>query len=242
MVKVVLFDLGNTLIYFDASWSEALPRAMLALVDELRARGYDLERHTFAAEIYQRIQAYYQQRDDQQIEYTTEYVLNNYLVDLGFADNPAHVLQPALEAMYAVTQSHWKTEDDAHATLQQLQESGYRLGMISNAGDARDVHRLVDNAGLRPYFEQILISAEVGLRKPHPRIFEQALEFFAVSPAQAVMVGDTLEADILGANNLGMRSIWITRRVSPADNHRNSILPGATVAALGEIPPLLASW
>lgn len=244
MIRVVLFDLGNTLIYFDASWLEVIPRATLALSDTLRQHGLNLPREEFAARFQQRMFEYYQQRETEFIEYTTQRLLGDLLAENGLNDPPPTLLRRALNEFYATTQAHWRVEPDAHPTLRQLREQGYRLGLISNASDALDVHTLVNNAGLRPYFEQILISAEVGIRKPHPRIFQMALDFFHAAPAEAVMVGDTLGADILGANQIGMRSIWITRRADTPDNrnHLDTIQPTAAVNTLSEIPALLAGW
>ena len=244
MVKLVLFDLGSTLIYFDAEWPEVLAQAIDMMVNRLSQAGYPLDTTSFAADFHQRIREYYRQRDAEFIEYTTEYVLRSLLVSYGFRHTPTERLRPALDALYAVTQAYWKVEQDAHPTLAQLKSTGYRLGMISNAGDAADVQTLIDTASLRPYFDQILISAAIGIRKPHPRIFELALDFFQVRPSESVMVGDTLGADILGANHIGMRSIWITRRAGTPDNrdHLDTIQPTAAVSTLSEIPALLASW
>ncbi len=244
MIRVVLFDLGSTLIYFDAAWLEVIPRATLALSDTLRRHGLNLPREEFANRFQQRMYEYYQQRESEFIEYTTQRILQDLLAEIGMGGISPHLLRRALDEFYGTTQAHWRVEDDAHPTLSRLLEEGYRLGLISNASDALDVHQLVDKAALRNYFEQILISAEVGIRKPHPRIFQLALDFFHVQPAEAVMVGDTLGADILGANQIGIRSIWITRRADTPDNrdHLDTIQPSATVSTLQEIPPLLAGW
>jgi 2-haloalkanoic acid dehalogenase type II len=244
MIRVVLFDLGSTLIYFDASWLEVIPRATLALCDTLRRHGLNLPREEFANRFQQRMFEYYQQRESEFIEYTTQRILQDLLAECGLGSISPQLLRRALDDFYATTQAHWQVEEDTHPTLTSLLEKGYRLGLISNASDALDVHTLVDKAALRNYFEQILISAEVGIRKPHPRIFQLALDFFGVKPAEAVMVGDTLGADILGANQIGMRSIWITRRANTPDNrdHLDTIQPTAAVNTLSEIPALLAGW
>jgi 2-haloalkanoic acid dehalogenase type II len=143
--------------------------------------------------------------------------------------------------MYAVTQKFWKPEPDAHATLEQLRQEGYRLGLISNASDDADVQALVDNAGLRDYFEVILTSAAQGIRKPNPQIFWTALDSLDVLPAQAAMVGDTLGADILGAQNAGIFSIWVTRRAATPANlaHADTIIPDARIDSLSSLPDLL---
>jgi putative hydrolase of the HAD superfamily len=146
--------------------------------------------------------------------------------------------------MYAVTQSCWKVELDTHSTLTTLQETGYRLGIISNAGDDWDVQVLIDNAGIRTFFEYINTSAAAGIRKPHPKIFQMAFDAMKISPNRAVMVGDTLGADILGAKNMGMHNVWITRRASKSANlaHQDTILPDRTITNLPELPILLENW
>jgi putative hydrolase of the HAD superfamily len=158
--------------------------------------------------------------------------------------------------MYAITQQNWYLEDDAIPTLEMLRERGYRLGMISNTSDDKNVQQLVDRWKLRPYFEIIITSAGCGIRKPDERIFRLALDHFDVPPEATAMVGDTLEADILGANQIGIRSIWITRRVEGPDfearplreriDHSTayrseSLRPDATISRLNEIPSLLAA-
>ncbi|HEX2980545.1 MAG TPA: HAD family hydrolase [Anaerolineaceae bacterium] len=242
--SVVLFDLGSTLIYFDAVWSEMFPRANADLINALHAAGIMVKADAFASAFNQGLDNYRQERDNEFIEHSTLYVLRKLLEEHGYPNVPEEILRNPLKAMYAVSQAAWRIEDDTHATLRALRQQGYRLGLISNAADDADIQTLVDNHGLRPYFEIILSSAAVGWRKPHPRIFALALEHFGVKPQQAVMVGDTLGADILGANNLGMGSVWITRRADVAANHahEDTIQPDAVIHTLSELPGLLAHW
>jgi putative hydrolase of the HAD superfamily len=132
-------------------------------------------------------------------------------------------------------------EEDAISTLDALKGLGLRLGLVSNAGDAHDVDTLVDQHHLRSYFEQVIISALVGVRKPNPHIFKLALDHFKVAPDNTVMVGDTLGADILGARNARIASVWITRRAHRSDNraHEDTIQPDAVINRLSELPALL---
>ena len=147
-----------------------------------------------------------------------------------------------LEGIAQELEQRWKLEEDAISTLDALKDQGMRLGLVSNAGDAQDVHTLIDRHHLRPYFEQVIVSALAGVRKPNPRIFKLALDKFNVGPENAVMVGDTLGADILGAKNAGIASVWIMRRAYRSDNraHEDTIRPDAVIARLSELPPLLA--
>jgi putative hydrolase of the HAD superfamily len=171
------------------------------------------------------------------IEKTTLSALKDILSMKGFPDVPEPTLRAALDALYAVTQKNWHLEKDTIPTLEILQKRGFRLGMISNTSDEDNVQQLLDRWRLRPYFEHIITSAGCGIRKPDERIFRLALDQFNLLPGQAVMVGDSPEADILGAHRLGIYSIWITRRVENPDP--GPIPPDAVVQNLSEITSLI---
>jgi HAD superfamily hydrolase (TIGR01662 family) len=237
----LIFDVGSTLIYFDAEWTETVPQQDAALAKALQGAGLVLDRDTFLPRFRTKLQEYYTERETEFIEYTTAYILRTVLAEHGYPVVPDGIIPNALAAMYAVTQAYWKPEPEAHSVLESLQRQGYRLGLISNAGDDADVQTLLNQSGLRSYFEVILTSAAQGIRKPNPQIFWTALEKLGVKPSEAAMIGDTLGADILGAKNAGMYSIWTTRRAdTPANRaHADTILPDASIAHLGELDPLL---
>jgi putative hydrolase of the HAD superfamily len=186
---------------------------------------------------------YFRYRDAELVEHTTRFILENLLRETGFQDVPDETMRGALADMYAVTQEHWLPEPDALPTLNQLSKLGYQMALVSNAADDENTQTLVDKLGAKNYFSAILSSAAIGIRKPDPRIFQMALEQMNASPNQAVMVGDTLGADILGAKNVGIYSIWITRRADTAANktHVKTIIPDTSIFALSELPDLLES-
>lgn len=239
--KGIFFDLGNTLLHFHGAWPEVMRQADQALLQHLQGEGFTLDSATFLAEFRTRLNAYYAQREAEFIEHTTAHVLKTLLADLGYPDVALETLRPALRALYAASQAHWLLEDDTLSTLQALQSAGYNLGIISNAGDDEDVQTLVDKAEMRQYFDLVLSSAACGVRKPNPRIFELALEHMGLQANETAMVGDTLGADILGAKNAGLYSIWLTRRAdTPANrDHQDTILPDAQISALSELLHLL---
>lgn len=243
-LEAVLFDLGNTLIYFDAQdhLDEVLHQADQALFLKLRAHGYAIQ-SDFQESFRRRMDLYYQEREVEFIEYTTRYVLRNLLEEQGYLVNEASLID-SLHAYHQVTQSHWKLEGDTFQTLQHLVDKNIRLGLVSNAGDDADVQNLVDQAGIRSYFDVILSSAREGIRKPNPHIFWRALSALEAQPEQAAMVGDTLGADILGAQNAGLLAIWITRRADTPQNkaHRETIIPDATIHKLLELPDLIEQF
>jgi len=88
-----------------------------------------------------------------------------------------------------------------------------RLGLCSNFSHAETAHRILAETGLAPHLASVAISESVGIRKPGREIFEAVLRGLAVAPGEALHVGDSLRADVAGAAALGIRTVWITRRV-----------------------------
>jgi 2-haloalkanoic acid dehalogenase type II len=240
-IRGVLFDLGGTLIHFDGPWNEVMAAANQELVNHLQEQGLNLDKTRFLNEFEERLEEYYEQREAEFIEYTTANVLRDLLKDFGFSNVSSELLGPALKRLYAVSQSHWKREDDTIDTLDSLRDRGYQLALISNASDDVDVQTLVDNAEIRLFFDTVMSSAKAGIRKPNPLIFHMVLDQIDIRPEEAVMVGDTLGADILGARNAGIFSIWITRRAdTPANrDHADTIKPDAEISRLAQLPSLL---
>lgn len=240
-IKAVVFDLGHTLLYFDGAWPEVMRQADEQLLNHLQTSGLELDRDAFLSRFRGQLNEYFVQRESEFIEHTTAYILRQVLGQFGYEDLDDADLVPALEALYAVSQAHWLLEDDAIPTLEALQNAGYPMGLISNASDDADVQTLVNKAQLRPFLDFVLSSAACGFRKPNPRIFELGLSNWEYAPSQVAMVGDTLGADILGARNAGLYSIWLTRHAdTPANrDHAETIQPDSRLKRLADLPALL---
>ena len=95
-----------------------------------------------------------------------------------------------------------------HATLRALREIGLRLGLVSN-GNARAQQRKIGALGIAPYFDAMIISGAVGLRKPDPRIFRLGLRAVDAEAAECWFVGDHPLNDILGARAAGLVAVWV---------------------------------
>ena len=239
--KLILFDLGSTLVYFQGNWDRVITEAIEHLGQTVISLGYPVNHDELCAQYSTALRKYYIERDIDNIEYTTTALLNQVLNDQFQVNLSTDELELALDAFYNHTGSHWKIDSEAIPTLEHLKQSGYHLGLISNASYARDVYNQLSSTGLISFFELILISAEVGLRKPHPAIFEKALEHFNVMPSQAMMVGDTLNADIIGSRRVGIQNVWVARWASaPSTHYRDDmIVPDYTIQRLSQIPFLL---
>lgn len=82
----------------------------------------------------------------------------------------------------------------------------YKLHIITN-GFAQVQTKKLKNANILEYFDVVVNSEMAGVKKPNPKIFKMALEMAKVAPEQALMIGDNLEADILGAKDLGFHTL-----------------------------------
>jgi putative hydrolase of the HAD superfamily len=238
-LRAVLFDLGGTLMYERATWDAINARADEALTNYLRAEGLELNLSTFPREFRKRLRKYFQQREKDLLETTYSFVLRDVLRDKGYGDIPESMLRTALDKLFAITQTNWTLEEDTLPTLQKLEEDGYRMGLISNAGDDQDVQQLARRFGIAQYFDFILTSAACSYRKPHKRIFELALSNWYFLPAEAVMVGDNLDADVRGAQSVGLFAVWLSRRAGERTEDQLSIQPDASLSSLSELPAFL---
>ena len=213
------------------------------LIADLRGRGLNLPEN-FGSRYEALVDQFYTRGQQDWIEYTAEYTLQPALTEVGYPDQPPDLIKNALASAFAEGEKLWVPFGDAYQTLDVLKARGYKLGIISNARDAANVDRLIDQARLRPWFDPIVISANVGVRKPNPRIFKVVLDAWHLKPDEVVMVGDMLGADILGAHNADLRGIWATMQAERGANdaHSDTIVPDAVIQSLSELPGLLESW
>ena len=246
MIHGVIFDLGSTLLYteVDGQWDKIIPRMNADLLGSLQEQGYRLHGETFLRRFADNFAAMDRQRQADWLEGTTAKVLAQTLAELG-APAPSEATEAqAVRAYYAYSESLWRPMAGLHDVLARLMAIGYKLAIISNASDTGNVDRLIDAHRLRAYFDPIIISSAVGIRKPAPKIFEMVLEPWELPANECVMVGDTLDADILGAQLTGLHNVWITAQADRPSNRarRSEITPEAEITALAELPPLLAAW
>jgi HAD superfamily hydrolase (TIGR01549 family) len=239
-ISVILFDLGSTLLYSRDPWQPIFQAAEIELMRILTIAGMPVDHRPLKSGKEGFLTAYYADRGDGAIEKTALTFLKEILLINGYPHFSDQVLRDALDAMYHVTQQNWYLETDAVHVLNYLTSKTYRLGMVSNTSDDQNAQQLIDKFHLRSYFEKIITSAACGIRKPDPRIFQLALDHFQAPPAQVMMVGDTLDADILGANQAGLYSVWITRRAEHRENGLLPIQPHAVIACLSDLPGLLS--
>ena len=125
--------------------------------------------------------------------------------------------------------------------LKAIKEDRYKVALIAN-GDSYSCRNIVKTTGLQDYFDAIIISEEAGIEKPGQEIFKIALAKLGVKAENAVMVGNRIDADIIGANRIGMKSIWFkwNNRYEDKISNREE-RPDFIIRELPELPQLLSS-
>jgi FMN phosphatase YigB (HAD superfamily) len=98
-----------------------------------------------------------------------------------------------------------------HRPLVEWARTRYRLAVISNFDHAPTARRLLEKSGIVGCFEQVVISAEEGVRKPHPEIFARTLSRMGLAPQEALFIGDSLAIDVTGAKGAGIDVAWVNR-------------------------------
>lgn len=116
-------------------------------------------------------------------------------------------------AYYRTWVSHLKLFPEVPEVLAALR-GRFRLGLISNGPSDLQRYKL-KLFDLEREFDPIVISGEVGIAKPDPKIFRHALELAKVSPSEALYVGDSPTYDIVGAKSVGMKMAWVNRNGLP---------------------------
>jgi HAD superfamily hydrolase (TIGR01549 family) len=204
MLRAVLFDWGDTLMQFDfdPELVEAGHRAGIA------ALGRDGEPDTDGMTAHFRehyLPLFWVPGTLEEIEYPG--LVRELLGHFGL-DVTDEELGRFLEAEHAAWEPSRRLGATTHALLEALRSRGLKLGLVSNAFDPGWLlHRDLERMGIAKRIDFAVFSSELGKRKPHPEIFERALEALGVAADDTMFVGDRLFEDVRGSNEVGMTSV-----------------------------------
>lgn len=138
-----------------------------------------------------------------------------------------------LDALLAAL--HFEPYPEVPAVLRALRTAGHRLVVVSNWDVS--LHEMLCRSGLDALVDAVISSAEAGVAKPEPAIFQRALELAGAAGAtDAVHVGDSVEHDVAGARAAGLRPVLLARRRPPMQAPSGV----AVIASLAELPALAA--
>ena len=139
-----------------------------------------------------------------------------------------------IELMRSKIATYTSWADGAESLLRCLQARKHPMAVVTNGSKSQ--RDKIEALGASRYFEAVLVSGEVGIAKPDPRIFRQALSRLNAAPDRSVFVGDSMEHDIAGARNAGMMTVYI--RKGKAEN-ADDALCDLVVADLRELSDLV---
>jgi HAD superfamily hydrolase (TIGR01509 family) len=238
-VRAVLFDAFGTVIHPEPEW-EALRTECLAIVHGTwTGRAVPLQTFLRSYETARAEQHAMVERGLREFDFAERFA--NTIRSCGASRAEATAWGPvAAEKYHRFQQALIHAYDAPGPTLARLKRDGMKLALVSNYAHAGVLHDALLRLGIREPFDALVVSGDVGFLKPHPRIFEVALETLGVARAEdAVMVGNDVPCDITGAKRAGLRTIWTPypRESPPPARHPDA---DAVVERLAEIPDLLA--
>ena len=234
-IKAVLFDMFDTLMLIEknhAFYSPSLKRAHKFLVKNgIKVRFTDFKDAYIKAR-----DALYVEADANLEEPHFNARISNALRRLGFSvDARSGIVTGATNAFCEGFMEYVRIDAYTVEVLRKLQAK-YKLGIVSNFAIPECVAKLLETHGLDKFFDVVVVSGAVNKRKPSPEIFQQALEKLGVDASETVFVGDTVDADIKGAKDTGMKTIFIERR---EQKEAEQICPDQTIKSLSELATAL---
>jgi HAD superfamily hydrolase (TIGR01549 family) len=124
-----------------------------------------------------------------------------------------------------------------------ITETGERpvLGLISNAMDHEAIRSFMTREGLNQYFDPVIISSEVGMTKPHPEIFQMALERTSLKPERTVYIGDRYLTDVQGSRNAGMKAVYIREYHTAGEPPEGVEVRATTIKNILDLLPILTN-
>lgn len=166
------------------------------------------------------------------VEYT-----RHIIEGMGGSDGAVDACAREIYAEWA-SNHHFELYDDVPSALEDLAAAGIRVGVISNSH--RPLEAFLSHFELEHVISAAVSSAEHGLMKPHPSIFQAALRLLNVAPVDALMVGDNLRQDVEGALKVGMHAVLLRRsRLSNPHAEMLRAIGVSTIASLRELPHVL---
>jgi putative hydrolase of the HAD superfamily len=224
-MKAVLFDLGHTLINYHNDWKGPERQAVEAVSNLVLERSSNgAKKEDVTSNLLGLLARARQVKTTEFLEVPLESVLNNCFTYFS-VEEEEDLMQGSLEIFYDVLLERRDLVPGTLEMLQVLRDEGYKIGLVSDVAWGLPSYfplRDMKYFGLDDYFDDMVFSTDVGLRKPNPRIFKIALYNVGARAEESVFVGNNLQCDIKGALGVGMTAIL---KSSDFYTHDESIVP-----------------
>jgi len=235
-VEAVLFDFGDTLVTTDPSFE--YEDCLIQLHKSLTKNKIEVPYEDFKKAHSEVLDKHYKTRSLEEITFRS--ATSRALKCFGYNLSPND--ERIVEAVDAHMQPFIKARrinQNLNKILQKL-KGRYKLGIVSNFGHTPTLLKTLEKFDLTKFFDAVIVSADVGWRKPSRKVFEAALKALGVSASEAVFVGDSLRQDIWGARRVGMRTVLLRKRHLREETF-GRVKPDMAIKGLNELPNLLLS-
>jgi len=211
-IKAVLFDFIGTLVNVKGY---SLETSKMKLYKAIVDAGFKVSREDFLEAYTQAHEKYRVVRYHEFIEVTNAVWISEALNSLGFKTKPEDSrIKTAVNAFFEDYVNSFRLRKCAKQVLRMLYGE-YKLGLVSNFTYAPVIYAGARKVGINDFFNIIVVSDAVGWRKPHAKIFEEALKRLNVKAEETLFIGDSPDEDIKGAKQLGMKTIFVASQFFP---------------------------
>lgn len=252
MLKAVLFDLDDTLIdwhYCQTEWQDAYQQHMASVYHYVASNG-----HQPIATVDTFLEIAWGLVIDRWTSAQRTFIAPNIADILLEVFEELDIPRDSLSLPDLLDAYSWRafagvtTFPDVHEVLPELQAHNIKLGLVTNAAQPIEIRdRELVAFNIRQYLDDYgrVTAADVGYLKPHPAIFQRAMDHLNVAPDEIVFVGDSVEADIVGAQNLGIKAVL--RKIPDRLNQMRlveveEVLPDGIINTLHDLLPYLDEW
>ena len=220
MYKYILFDADNTLLDFDKSEKQAL----LATFDKFEIdKAYINEFSEINKSLWELLEKNKILRDELKIK--------RFELLLDKIDKEDINAEEISNFYLSEIKKHSYTYDFSYYVCDKLKKMGKNLSIITNGTKTVQIPRL-SKSPIRPFFEHIFISEDLGVNKPSKAFFDAVLAVIEASPNECLIVGDSLTSDILGGINSKIDTVWF----NPYEKiNATNIIPTYTIKELKEL-------
>jgi len=225
-INALLFDLGGTLLTRDIENRLVDEEALKSLAEYLASKGCTVSEE----DLLWRYWTHYRMINDLRERFLIEIPMRVWLGSLISKLCNLHMIDEALNTVEA-TIVDARVESailfpDTVNVLEVLRDS-YRLGVVTNTSSEKVTKKILRRLDLNRYFECIVTSAELGVRKPYPGIFLYALREMRLRADETVFIGDSFKHDIIGSRQANMRNCLVCHEETEASDG----LPAPDLAA-----------
>lgn len=223
MIRGIVFDLFDTLVdqdparlaFVEHEGRRLSPSTVRLHAHLIRSGSHGIALGDFAREQHEVDRALRAETLDRDLELPTHRRFEALATRLGLADRDA--LARAWTRIHMDVLREALTVPAHHEAVLATLSPEHRLGLCSNFSHAETARGILAESGLARHLSSIVVSEEVGLRKPRPEIFARVVDSLGLAPREILHVGDDLHADVGGAARAGMRTVWLTRRIRDPD-------------------------